>query len=384
MTHERPSPPPPSRPGPAEPWRKERLVQRVPAHLGETTREAVSPWIMIAGVIILLVVVCAVIFMLLGGTSRLGLGVSTTSTPTRTRTPSAGPTILPITLPPPTTAVPGPTAAIVKYKVKTGDNLTAIANKYKVTIQAIMAANGMKDDTIKIGEDLIIPLPTPTPQPGSQQPPPSGATPTPISFQSPPTSAAPAVTPGVIRYTVQRGDSLITIAAANGSSVDAIRSANQLDSDFLSIGQILQVPVGAWTPTPTSTSVAITTATPTLEFVYAAPDLLLPVDHQAFHGQGDLPLLSWTAPATLKSNEYYVVHIEYVFNGTKKTIPLTVKQGNSIRMDPRDYPGANPKGTLFSWYVVVVGQDSATQTPGLSPHTIAESPISPTRSFSWY
>ena len=359
-------------------------MQRVPAHLGETTREAVSPWIMIVGVIILLIIACAVIFMLLGGPVRLGLGISATATATRTRTPQAGTTILPITLPPPTTAIPGPTAAIVKYKVKTGDNLTAIAAKYKVSIQAIMAANGMKDDTIRIGEDLIIPLPTPTPQPGSQQPPPSGATPTPISFQSPPTAAAPASTPGVIRYTVQRGDSLISIAAANGSSVDAIRSANLLDTDFLSIGQVLQVPVGAWTPTPTNTAAAITTATPTSEFAYAAPDLLLPTDRQAFHGKEDLPLLSWTAPATLKSNEYYVVHIEYTLNDSKKTFALTVKQGNSIRLDPKNYPGANPKGTSFTWYVVIVAQAATAPTPSQSPQTIAQSPISSTRTFSWY
>jgi LysM repeat protein len=384
MTHERPSPPPPSRPGPAEPWRKERLVQRVPAHLGETTREVVSPWIMIGGVIILLVIACAVIFMLLGGTSRLGLGISTTATPTRTRTPAAGTTILPITLPPPTTLVPGPTAVIVKYKVKTGDNLTAIAAKYKVSIQAIMAANGMKDDTIRIGEDLIIPLPTPTPQPGSQQPPPSGATPTPISLQSPPTSAAPAGTPGVIRYTVQRGDSLITIAASNGSSVDAIRSANQLDSDFLSIGQVLQVPVGAWTPTPTDTTAAITTATPTLQFAYASPDLLVPSDHQAFHGKEELPVLSWTAPAILKLNEYYLVHMEYTVNGRKTTIVRSAKQVPSLRLEPADYPGANPKGTSFAWYVVIVGSAQATPAPGQPAESIAQSPISPTRAFLWY
>ena len=188
----------------------------------------------------------------------------------------------------------------------------------------------------------------------------------------------------MIRYTVQRGDSLITIAAANGSSVDAIRSANQLDSDFLSIGQVLQVPVGAWTPTPTNTAAAITTATPTSEFTYAAPDLLRPADHQAFHGKEDLPMLSWTAPASLKSNEYYFVHIEYTTKGSKITIPLTVKQGTSIRMDPKDYPGANPNGTTFSWYVVILGQSVANSTPGQSPQIIAQSPISPTRTFSWY
>ncbi len=352
------------------------MVQRVPAHLGESTRESVSPWLMIAGIILLLIVACAVIFMLLGGTSRLGLGVGATATPTRTRTPTIGVPTLPITLPPVTSPAPGPTAATIKYKVKTGDNLTAIAAKYKVTIQAIMAANGMKDDTIRVGEEIIIPLPTPTPQPGALSLSPPGTTPTPISFQSPPTAATPAGTPGVIRYTVQRGDSLISIAASNGSTVDTIRAANQMNSDFLSIGQVLLVPVGAWTPTPIPTDVPVTTATPTAQFAYAAPNLLAPPDGKQFRGRQDLPLLMWTSVGALKSNEFYVVHIDYTVKGEKKSIVQQVKQGQSSLLDATNYPGANANGTPFSWYVVIVSQTSA--------QTSAQSPVSPTWIFVWY
>jgi len=362
------------------------MVQRVPAHLGETTRESLPPWIMLAGVALLLIVACAVIFMLLGGTSRLGLGISVTATPTRTRTPTPAVTILPITLPPATVPAPGPTAATVKYKVKAGDNLTAIAAKYKVSIQAIMAANGMKDDTIRVGEELIIPLPTPTPQPGALPQSPPGVTPTPISFQSPPTSATPAGTPGVIRHTVQRGDTLISVAASYGSTVDAIRAASQLDGDFLSIGQVLLVPVGSWTPTPTATQVVNKTAAPTSQFAYAAPNLLSPSDGKQFHGSQDAPQLMWISPATLKANEFYAVHIEYTWSGERKTPPsLTVKQGTSIKLDPSAYyPGANPNGTQFSWYVVVISQTPGTKTPGQTPQAFAQSPASATWTFVWY
>ena len=361
------------------------MVQRVPAHLGETTREAVSPWLMIAGVALLLVVACGVIFILLGGTSRLGLGVAVTATPTRTRTPMPVTTILPITLPPATTVVPGPTAVIVKYKVKAGDNLTAIAARYKVTIQAIMAANNMKDDTIRIGEELSIPLPTPTPVPGSQLSPPPGTTPTAISLESsPPPSATPAGTPGVIRHTVQKGDTLISIAATYGSTVDAIRAANQLASDFLSVGQVLLVPVGAWTPTATATAVVITTATPTSEFAYAAPSLLSPSNDKQFRGSQDAPQLMWTSPAALKPSEFYVVHVEYTLNGERKILPsLTVRQGTSVKLDPaKYYPGSNTSGARFSWYVVIVSESPA-KTPGPT-QTLAQSPASVTRTFVWY
>ena len=358
------------------------MVQRVPAHLGETTREVVSPWLMIAGVAFLLVVACAVIFFLLGGTSRLGLGVAVTATPTRTPTLRPATTILPITLPPATTAVPGPTAVIVKYKVKAGDNLTAIAARYKVTIQAIMAANNMTTDTIRIGEELIIPLPTPTP--GSQLSPPPGTTPTSISLQtSPPPSATAAGTPGVIRHTVQRGDTLISIAATYGSTADGIRAANQLASDFLSVGQVLLVPVGAWTPTATATAVVITTATPTSEFAYAAPNLLSPANDAEFHGSQNLPPLMWSSPAALKPNEFYVVHVEYTLNGERKTLPsLTVRQGTSVKLSTAYYPGSNTSGARFSWYVVIVSESSA-KTPS-STQTFAQSPTSVTRTFVWY
>lgn len=360
------------------------MVQRVPAHLGETARESVSPWIMVAGVILLLIVACAIIFILLGGTSRLGSSIGVTATPTRTRTATPATTILPITLPATNTPAPGPTAATIKYKVKLGDNLTAIAAKYKVSIQAIMAANDMKDDTIRIGEELIIPLPTPTPQPGSQLPAPPGGTPTSISFQSPPTSATPAGTPGVIRYTVQRGDTLITIAAANGSTVDAIRTANQLDSDFLSVGQVLLVPVGAWTPTATTTIVANTTATPTSQFAYAAPNLLAPSEGKQYRGSQNAPQLMWVASATLKANEFYVIHLDYRWGGEKKSIVRFVRQGTSAKLEPSDYPGANNSGTQISWYVVIVSQTPAPSAPGQTAQTSAQSPPSPTWTFVWY
>jgi LysM repeat protein len=362
------------------------MVQRVPPHLGESTREAVSPWIAIAGVVLLILVTCGVLSILLDVPSRLGgLGLNAPTTPTRTPRPATpAVTTIPVTLPP-ASPTPGPTAATIKHKVKAGDNLTLIAAKYHVSIQAIMAANGLKDETIRIGEELIIPLPTPTPPGGAIAPqPPPAATPTAISFQSPPTSATPAGTPGVVRHTVVRGDTLITIAATYGSTVEAIRLANQLDSDLLSIGQVLQVPVGAWTPTALPTAVANITATPTTPFAYSAPNLLRPSEGQSFQGSQDTPWLQWTSPATLKQNESYVVHVEYISGGQRKPLPsLTVKEGTSIRLPSSYYPGPNPNGTQFLWYVVIVSQTSKAKADTPSPQ-VAQSLPSATWTFVWY
>ncbi len=336
---------------------------------------------MVAGVILLLLVVCVVIFILLGGTSRFFGSVN--ATPTRTPTPQAQPiTILPVLATPvPTTPVPTPVTT--KYKVKPGDSLIEIAARFKVSVQAIKTANGMKDDTIRIGDELIIPLPTPTPPPGSRPSSPGG-TPTPVSLDSPPNSASPAASPGVIVYTVQRGDTLITIAATYGSTVDAIRVASQLDSDFLSIGQVLNVPVGSWTPTPTATSLTQTTPTPTLQFAYAAPSLLSPSDNQTFRGSKDAPTLAWTAPATLKPGEFYVLHISTGAGATKKSWSLQIKQGTSKTLDLSHYPGANPNGTRFSWYVVIVNQINSRAPAATSAPVSASSSPSETRTFVWY
>jgi len=43
------------------------------------------------------------------------------------------------------------------YKVKKGDTLGAIAAKYKVTLAALRAANGLKSNTIHAGQVLKIP-----------------------------------------------------------------------------------------------------------------------------------------------------------------------------------------------------------------------------------
>ncbi|MBI4789559.1 MAG: LysM peptidoglycan-binding domain-containing protein [Chloroflexi bacterium] len=255
----------------------------------------------------------------------------------------------------------------------------------------------MKDDTVRIGEELTIPLPTPTPTGGAQLPQlPSNlgaaqlslSTPTLLALQSPPT-AAPATPPGLVRHTVARGDTLSSIAAIYGSNVDSIRIANQLSGDMLSIGQVLQVPVGAWEPTPAPVAAISPTATPTSQFAYTAPSLQWPPDNQVFQGSGGAPTLEWQSVAMLKAGESYVVRIDYAVNGVSKPpITAVVKQGTSYRIDPATYPGPNASGTEFKWYVVVVSQNSAAVSPqaraSVSSPGIAVSPPSETRRFVWY
>ena len=92
----------------------------------------------------------------------------------------------------------------ITYTVKKGDNLNSIANKYGVTVSDIKKANNLSSNTIKIDQKLII--------------------------------------PNLKEYTVKSGDSLWKIANKYNTTVNKIKNINNLSSDKLSIGQKLLIP----------------------------------------------------------------------------------------------------------------------------------------------
>ncbi len=106
---------------------------------------------------------------------------------------------------------PGPETGTVSYRVKAGDSLWLIAQRYGTTVNAIRQANGLTSDVLQIGQVLQIPV--------SQSP--------------------------YVEYTVRAGDSLWLIAQRYGTTVEAIRQANGLTGSALQIGQVLRIPVGS-------------------------------------------------------------------------------------------------------------------------------------------
>ena len=99
------------------------------------------------------------------------------------------------------------TKGSITYTVQKGDSLYSIAREFNTTAQEIKSLNNLENNLLSIGQELKIP-----------------------AFQSLETT-----------YTVEKGDSLYSIARKYGTTVDKLKQLNNLTSNLLNIGQILIV-----------------------------------------------------------------------------------------------------------------------------------------------
>lgn len=96
------------------------------------------------------------------------------------------------------------------YIVKKGDSLWKIANKYNTTVEKLKSANNLKTNTLSVGQKLVIPS----------------------------ISVSPEVSD---TYIVQKGDSLWSIANKFNMTVSELKNLNNLTNNLLSIGQVLKI-----------------------------------------------------------------------------------------------------------------------------------------------
>jgi membrane-bound lytic murein transglycosylase D len=129
-------------------------------------------------------------------------------------------------LPETSISIPMPVAtAATQHRIRAGETLSMIAQRYKVSVNDIRRANNMGNSNVIIaGRTLKIPT-------GGQV----GLAPV-VAVTT--TSALPSV------HTVGRGDSLWNLARRYGTTVAAIKRENKLSSDSLSVGQTLKIPRG--------------------------------------------------------------------------------------------------------------------------------------------
>ena len=79
---------------------------------------------------------------------------------TATATSTPPPTEMPTLTPEPPTATPKPPTGARRYKVESGDSLRSIAEKFGVSIPALLKANDMtpaQGDALRVGQELVIP-----------------------------------------------------------------------------------------------------------------------------------------------------------------------------------------------------------------------------------
>ena len=117
-----------------------------------------------------------------------------------------------------------PAPTYVVHKVRKGDSLSVIARRYRTSIKAIMAVNGLKSNFLKVGWRLKIPTKEYAYTSGKK--------------------AAYALGPGekLSEYVVKQGDSLWKIANRYNTTTKALTAINQLASSRLGIGQVLMIP----------------------------------------------------------------------------------------------------------------------------------------------
>lgn len=121
------------------------------------------------------------------------------------------------------TPVTPATTSATTYKVAKGDTFSGIAGKFHVTVRALVDANpGVEPTKLQIDQTIQIPAPAPA-----------------ITSTTP---AAPTAPDGMVIYKVKSGDTLSSIASRHGTTIRAIRAANNLRTDRILVGQELKIP----------------------------------------------------------------------------------------------------------------------------------------------
>ncbi len=128
-------------------------------------------------------------------------------------------------------ATPAPTTDT--HVVVAGDTLSAIADQYGLSLDAIMAANDITDASlIFVGQELTLPA---------------------AATSSDSSDGADGSDTGGQTHTVVEGDTLTGIAEQYGTTVEALSGANDLTDSVIWIGQELTIPDAAPAPDPTPT-----------------------------------------------------------------------------------------------------------------------------------
>lgn len=120
------------------------------------------------------------------------------------------------------------TASVKKHKVVSGESLSRIAKKYKVSVADLENWNQLKAAELKAGQEILVSAPA-----GSE----SIMTPKPAEAKN--EKPAPAESHP---HKVEKGETLSSIAQKAGTTIAEIKKLNQLKNNQVRLGQVLQLP----------------------------------------------------------------------------------------------------------------------------------------------
>lgn len=164
--------------------------------------------------------------------------------------------------------VPAPLASVqssTPYTIQKGDTISAIAFKYNLRWQDVLAVNpGITPTRLRVGQVIQLPGVVDVARPRS------------VPVTTPKVTApktAPATASAATKeYVVKAGDSLSVIAYRNGIKTADLRTANNLKGDKIIVGQKLKIPGGRKTAAA-ATSAAKTASAPKTEAPKAAAEV---------------------------------------------------------------------------------------------------------------
>jgi LysM repeat protein len=120
----------------------------------------------------------------------------------------------------------------MSYRVRSGDNLSAIAKRHGMSVAQIMAWNSLRGSRLKIGDKLLV----------------AGSSPANTRVAAAPAAARPARGASGSRYKIRRGDNLVLIAQRFGVGVADLKRWNSLRSSRITAGDDLVVRPGSAAP----------------------------------------------------------------------------------------------------------------------------------------
>ena len=291
-----------------------------------------------------------------------------TFTPSATETPTITPTPAPC----------------IQRIVAGGSLIGAIANcghRSRDVLPTVIALNNIRDpNALQIGQEIIIPWPTETPDPNAV---PEAAPTTEgqssntsseastiqinqdiVAFAPTPTATLPA---GVMWHRVNAGENVVIIAVQYNANAKVLSELNP-EIDFarcefgerfggpdcvvqLREGQMMRVPAPTPTPTLSPTIDPNSTATPTPTATANVPVAISPSDRAVFTAD-QLVTLRWAPSATLQAGEVYRVDVEDLTSGILYSALTTDIQF----VLPLEWQGRSNQRHEFNWTVGITNQ----------------------------